>query len=93
MLNLQPCMNESKKHGNEKNVRYKRELMIFQHANFLTTQELENKRRLQKQAATSQSATEVRLNRALEEAEKYKAELSKLRQTNKVCKPTQLQEC
>uniref|UniRef100_A0A8I6A9G7 Testis expressed 9 n=2 Tax=Rattus norvegicus TaxID=10116 RepID=A0A8I6A9G7_RAT len=45
--------------------------------------ELENKRRLQKQAATSQSATEVRLNRALEEAEKYKAELSKLRQTNK----------
>ncbi|XP_028627237.1 testis-expressed protein 9 isoform X2 [Grammomys surdaster] len=45
--------------------------------------ELENKRRLQKQAATSQSATEVRLNRALEEAEKYKVELSKLRQTNK----------
>ncbi|KAM7157536.1 testis-expressed protein 9 isoform 5-T5 [Molossus nigricans] len=45
--------------------------------------ELENKRRLQKQAATSQSATEVRLNRALEEAEKYKLELSKLRQTNK----------
>nr|KAF6503007.1 testis expressed 9 [Molossus molossus] len=46
--------------------------------------ELENKRRLQKQAATSQSATEVRLNRALEEAEKHKLELSKLRQTNKV---------
>ncbi|GAB1294420.1 Testis-expressed protein 9 [Apodemus speciosus] len=45
--------------------------------------ELENKRRLQKQAASSQSATEVRLNRALEEAEKYKVELSKLRQTNK----------
>ncbi|XP_010596294.2 testis-expressed protein 9 isoform X1 [Loxodonta africana] len=45
--------------------------------------ELENKRRLQKQAATSQSATEVRLNRALEEAEKYKLELSKLRQNNK----------
>ncbi|XP_076782386.1 testis-expressed protein 9 isoform X2 [Arvicanthis niloticus] len=45
--------------------------------------ELENKRRLQKQAATSQSATEVRLNRALEEVEKYKVELSKLRQTNK----------
>ncbi|XP_038177367.1 testis-expressed protein 9 isoform X6 [Arvicola amphibius] len=45
--------------------------------------ELENKRRLQKQAATSQSATEVRLNRALEEAEKYKVELSKLRQSNK----------
>uniref|UniRef100_A0A671FD86 Testis expressed 9 n=1 Tax=Rhinolophus ferrumequinum TaxID=59479 RepID=A0A671FD86_RHIFE len=45
--------------------------------------ELENKRRLQKQAATSQSATDVRLNRALEEAEKYKLELSKLRQNNK----------
>ncbi|KAM8781017.1 testis-expressed protein 9 [Rhynchonycteris naso] len=45
--------------------------------------ELENKRRLQKQAATNQSATEVRLNRALEEAEKYKLELSKLRQNNK----------
>ncbi|XP_006211019.2 testis-expressed protein 9 isoform X1 [Vicugna pacos] len=45
--------------------------------------ELENKRRLQKQATTSQSAMEVRLNRALEEAEKYKLELSKLRQNNK----------
>lgn len=45
--------------------------------------ELENKRKLQKQAATSQSATEVRLNRALEDAEKYKLELSKLRQNNK----------
>ncbi|ELK29120.1 Testis-expressed sequence 9 protein [Myotis davidii] len=45
--------------------------------------ELENKRRLQKQAAATQSATEVRLNRALEEAEKYKSELSKLRQNNK----------
>uniref|UniRef100_A0A2K6KJZ8 Testis expressed 9 n=1 Tax=Rhinopithecus bieti TaxID=61621 RepID=A0A2K6KJZ8_RHIBE len=46
--------------------------------------ELENKRRLQKQAASSQSATEVRLNRALEEAEKYKLELSKLKQNNKM---------
>nr|XP_055135252.1 testis-expressed protein 9 isoform X3 [Symphalangus syndactylus] len=46
--------------------------------------ELENKRRLQKQAASSQSATEVRLNRALEEAVKYKLELSKLRQNNKM---------
>ena len=51
-----------------------------------TVQELENKRRLQKQAATNQSATEVRLNRALEEAEKYKLELSKSRQNNKVWK-------
>jgi len=49
-------------------------------------QELENKRRLQKQAVASQSAMEVRLNRALEEAEKYKLELSKLRQNNKVWK-------
>lgn len=49
-------------------------------------QELENKRRLQKQAASNQSATEVRLNRALEEAEKYKLELSKSRQNNKVHK-------
>ncbi|XP_024623575.1 testis-expressed protein 9 isoform X3 [Neophocaena asiaeorientalis asiaeorientalis] len=45
--------------------------------------ELEDKRRLQKQAAASQSAMEVRLNRALEEAEKYKLELSKLKQNNK----------
>jgi chaperonin cofactor prefoldin len=53
---------------------------------FFTAQESENKRRLLKQAASSQSATEVRLNRALEEAEKYKLELSKLRQNNKVYK-------
>ncbi|XP_032477221.1 testis-expressed protein 9 isoform X3 [Phocoena sinus] len=45
--------------------------------------ELEDKRRLQKQAAASLSAMEVRLNRALEEAEKYKLELSKLKQNNK----------
>lgn len=51
-----------------------------------TIQELQSKTRLQKQAATNQSATEVRLNRALEEAEKYKLELSKLRQNNKVWK-------
>lgn len=60
--------------------------MVFNILYFLTTQELENKRRLQKQAATSQSATEVRLNRALEEVEKYKVELNKLRQSNKVHK-------
>ncbi|XP_065589896.1 testis-expressed protein 9 isoform X2 [Cyrtonyx montezumae] len=45
--------------------------------------ELENLKRVQKQAASSQSATEVRLNRALEEAERYKAELNKLKQSNK----------
>ncbi|XP_040426604.1 testis-expressed protein 9 isoform X2 [Cygnus olor] len=45
--------------------------------------ELENLKRVQKQAATSQSATEVRLNRALEEAERYKVELHKLKQSNK----------
>ncbi|XP_031472380.1 testis-expressed protein 9 [Phasianus colchicus] len=45
--------------------------------------ELENLKRVQKQAASSQSATEVRLNRALEEAERYKAEVNKLKQSNK----------
>uniref|UniRef100_A0A8C4VUT1 Testis expressed 9 n=1 Tax=Gopherus evgoodei TaxID=1825980 RepID=A0A8C4VUT1_9SAUR len=46
--------------------------------------ELENLKRIQKQASTSQSATEVRLNRALEEAERYKMELNKLKQSNKM---------
>ncbi|KAM6388599.1 testis-expressed protein 9 isoform 1-T1 [Pluvialis apricaria] len=45
--------------------------------------ELETLKRVQKQATTSQSATEVRLNRALEEAERYKVELNKLKQSNK----------
>ncbi|XP_019389065.1 PREDICTED: testis-expressed sequence 9 protein isoform X1 [Crocodylus porosus] len=45
--------------------------------------ELENLKRVQKQASTSQSATEVRLNRALEEAERYRMELNKLKQNNK----------
>ncbi|KFQ77969.1 Testis-expressed sequence 9 protein, partial [Phaethon lepturus] len=45
--------------------------------------ELGNLKRVQKQAATSHSATEVRLNRALEEAERYKVELNKLKQSNK----------
>ncbi|XP_009575393.1 PREDICTED: testis-expressed sequence 9 protein, partial [Fulmarus glacialis] len=45
--------------------------------------ELENLKRVQKQVASSQSATEVRLNRALEEAERYKVELDKLKQSNK----------
>ncbi|KAM9275705.1 testis-expressed protein 9 isoform 2-T2 [Morus bassanus] len=46
--------------------------------------ELENLKRVQKQAASSQSATKVRLNRALEEAERYKEELNKLKQSNKM---------
>lgn len=41
-------------------------------------------KRAQKQAASGQSATEVRLNRALEDAERSKAELNKLRQSSKV---------
>ncbi|XP_048418897.1 testis-expressed protein 9 isoform X1 [Stegostoma tigrinum] len=45
--------------------------------------ELDNQKRTQKQAATNHSATEVRLNRALEEAEKIKTELNKLKQNNK----------
>ncbi|XP_070618344.1 testis-expressed protein 9 isoform X1 [Erythrolamprus reginae] len=46
-------------------------------------QELENLKRAQKQAAATQSTTDIRLNRALEEAEKYKMELNKLKQSNK----------
>uniref|UniRef100_F7ELL8 Testis expressed 9 n=1 Tax=Monodelphis domestica TaxID=13616 RepID=F7ELL8_MONDO len=46
--------------------------------------ELDNRRKLQKQASSSQSAIEVRLNRALEDVEKYKLELSKLKQSNKM---------
>ncbi|XP_060138347.1 testis-expressed protein 9 isoform X2 [Zootoca vivipara] len=45
--------------------------------------ELENVKRAQKQASASQSTMEVRFNRALEEAEKYKMELNKLKQSNK----------
>ncbi|XP_026537898.1 testis-expressed protein 9 isoform X2 [Notechis scutatus] len=45
--------------------------------------ELENLKRAQKQAAATQSTTDIRLNRALEEAEKYKMELNKLKQINK----------
>ncbi|XP_062998909.1 testis-expressed protein 9 isoform X2 [Elgaria multicarinata webbii] len=46
--------------------------------------ELENLKRAQKQASASQGTMEVRLNRALEEAERYKLELNKLKQSNKM---------
>uniref|UniRef100_A0A4W4GJB2 Uncharacterized protein n=1 Tax=Electrophorus electricus TaxID=8005 RepID=A0A4W4GJB2_ELEEL len=46
--------------------------------------ELEGMKRAQKQAASAHSAMEVRLNRALEEAEKSKTDLSKLKQSSKV---------
>ncbi|XP_041442702.1 testis-expressed protein 9 isoform X2 [Xenopus laevis] len=55
----------------------------LQHQLTSLEKELENFKRIQKQSASSQSATEVRLNRALEEAEKYKTELNKLKQSNK----------
>ncbi|KAA0723381.1 Testis-expressed protein 9 [Triplophysa tibetana] len=45
--------------------------------------ELESMNRAHKQAAGTQSATEVRLNRALEEVEKTKAQLHKLKQSSK----------
>ncbi|XP_063170576.1 testis-expressed protein 9 isoform X2 [Candoia aspera] len=45
--------------------------------------ELENLKRAQKQAAATQSTTDIRLNRALEEAEKCKMELNRLKQSNK----------
>lgn len=47
-------------------------------------QEVEGMKRAQKQASSSHNATEVRLNRALEEAERSKAELNKLKQSSKV---------
>ncbi|XP_051896519.1 testis-expressed protein 9 isoform X2 [Pristis pectinata] len=50
---------------------------------FSLQKELDSQKRAQKQFATNHSATEVRLNRALEETEKYKAELNKLKQSNK----------
>ena len=47
-------------------------------------QELEGLRRSQKQQVSSHGATEVRLNRALEEIEKYKAQLQKAKTSSKV---------
>ncbi|XP_044516041.1 testis-expressed protein 9 [Gracilinanus agilis] len=55
----------------------------FQQQLTAVEKELDNRRKLQKQASSSQSAIEVRLNRALEDVEKYKLELSKLKQSNK----------
>ena len=47
-------------------------------------QELDGMKRSQKQQASSQSATEVRLNRALEDLEKYKAQLQRAKSSSKV---------
>ena len=47
-------------------------------------QELDNMKRSQKQQASSQSATEVRLNRALEEVDKLKNQLQKAKSESKV---------
>ncbi|XP_056428358.1 testis-expressed protein 9 isoform X1 [Hyla sarda] len=55
----------------------------LQHQLSALEKELENVKRIQKQSASNQSATEVRLNRAMEEADKYKMELNKLKQSNK----------
>uniref|UniRef100_A0A6Q2YS66 Testis expressed 9 n=1 Tax=Esox lucius TaxID=8010 RepID=A0A6Q2YS66_ESOLU len=45
--------------------------------------EIEGLKRVQKQAATNHSAVEVRLNRALEEVERSKTQLSKIKQISK----------
>ncbi|XP_074649421.1 testis-expressed protein 9-like [Tubulanus polymorphus] len=45
--------------------------------------ELDGMKRTQKQQSTNQSATEVRLNRALEEIEKYKSQLQKTKTSSK----------
>uniref|UniRef100_A0A663LXN9 Testis expressed 9 n=1 Tax=Athene cunicularia TaxID=194338 RepID=A0A663LXN9_ATHCN len=61
------------------------ELTIFETASSCRPkEELENLKRVQNQAATSQSAVKVRLNRALEEAERCKVELNRLKQSNKM---------
>ncbi|XP_028811686.1 testis-expressed protein 9 [Denticeps clupeoides] len=55
----------------------------LQHQVTALQKEIEELKRAQKQAAINHSATEVRLNRALEEAEKYKTQLNKIKQNNK----------
>ncbi|KAM5172316.1 testis-expressed protein 9 [Mantella aurantiaca] len=55
----------------------------LQHQMSSLEKELENFKRVQKQSASNQSAIEVRLNRAIEEADRYKMELNKLKQSNK----------
>lgn len=47
-------------------------------------QELEDLNKSHKQAATSHSSTEVRLNRALEELEKLKAQINRMNQMSAV---------
>ncbi|KAF7241480.1 Testis-expressed protein 9 [Varanus komodoensis] len=56
---------------------------LQQRLSMLEKVDLENLKRAQKQASASQGTMEVRLNRALEEAERYKTELNKLKQSNK----------
>ncbi|KAJ8247874.1 hypothetical protein GJAV_G00251550 [Gymnothorax javanicus] len=55
----------------------------LQHQVISLQKEIEGLKRTQKQATTNHSATEVRLNRALEEAEKFKLELNKIKLNSK----------
>ncbi|XP_049667809.1 testis-expressed protein 9 isoform X2 [Accipiter gentilis] len=79
-INMQHSQTEKYKmlsqEANKKSEGLQQEVIVLQ-------KELENLKCVQKQAAIGQSATEVRLNRALEEAERYKVELNKLKQSNK----------
>lgn len=54
----------------------------------LAVQEIQNMKSSHKEAAAIHSCKEVRLNRALEEMEKVKTQLNKIKQTNKVSKST-----